>query len=243
MKNAIRTIASKLTLCLAATLMLLTALLTSARAQSPLDNSFNPNSSSGVETAIELANGQILVGGTFTTIGGQARTKIALLNADGTVAPGFNVNIALTTGSMVRAIALLPDGKILLGGTFSNVNGQPRDYLCRLNADGSLDAGFNLNTNNDVEAILVQSDGKILVAGRFSTIGGQAHGKIARLNPDGSLDNSFNLNAEGLNPHIYSLVAQPDGKYPGSWNLQRFWRRAAQRHRTVGRRRHARFRL
>ena len=43
---------------------------------------------------------------------------------------------------LVSTIAAQPDGKILIGGNFSSVNGTPRNFLARLNADGSLDASF-----------------------------------------------------------------------------------------------------
>jgi len=46
----------------------------------------------------------------------------------------------------VWATAMQPDGKVLIGGDFTHVNGQTRDYLARLNADGSLDTAFNPGT-------------------------------------------------------------------------------------------------
>src|SRR5690606_38261773 len=49
-------------------------------------------------------------------------------------APSFN--------DIVRAIAVQPDGRILVGGDFSNVNGSSRYALVRLLDDGSLDPGF-----------------------------------------------------------------------------------------------------
>ena len=45
-------------------------------------------------------------------------------------------------GSRVDALAVQPDGKILVGGYFTTLGGQPRNYIGRLNADGTLDAGF-----------------------------------------------------------------------------------------------------
>ena len=67
--------------------------------------------------------------------------------------------------------------------------------IARLNADGTLDTGFNPNANNDVYSIALQADGKILLGGRFTTIGGVQRNYIARLNADGTLDTGFNPNA------------------------------------------------
>jgi hypothetical protein len=56
-----------------------------------------------------------------------------------------------------------------------------RNNLARLNTDGTVDTGFNLNADSTVDALAVQSDGKILIGGQFSTIGGTARNRVARL--------------------------------------------------------------
>ncbi len=70
----------------------------------------------------------------------------------------------------VYALAVQLDGKVVLGGNFTNVAGQPRNYIARLNADGTLDTRFNPGTDGPVYSLLVQADGKILVGGSFSNI-------------------------------------------------------------------------
>ena len=86
------------------------------------------------------ADGKILVGGCFTTLGGQTRNGIGRLNADGTL------DSSLQSGReqfCVSSLAVQADGKILVAGPFSTLGGQTRNYLGRLNADGTLDNGFN----------------------------------------------------------------------------------------------------
>ena len=87
--------------------------------------------------------------------------------------------------------------------------GQARNYIARLNADGTLDTGFNPNADGYVYSIALQADGKILIGGCFTTIGGVTRNRIARLNADGTLDTGFNPNANG---HVYSIALQADGK-------------------------------
>lgn len=146
--------------------------------------------------AIE-ADGRLLVGGDFTMIGGQQRTNLVRLNVDGTVDGGFNPGMLsgaaspLVNSPQVQALAVQPNGKIVVGGWFSTVGGQPRSNLARLNPDGSLDSTFNLGANSNVLALVLQADGKILVGGSFTKLGGQSCTNLARLNPDGSLDSSF----------------------------------------------------
>jgi hypothetical protein len=74
------------------------------------------------------------------------------------------------------------DGKILVGGSFTALGGQPRDHIGRLNPDGTLDTGLNPGANDWVPSLAVQADGKILVGGGFTTLGGQPRNFIGRLN-------------------------------------------------------------
>lgn len=112
----------------------------------------------------------------------------------------------------VAAMALQPDGRLIIGGSFSMAGGQPRMGLARLNPDGSLDPGFNPGANGLVRALAVQSDGKILVGGFFSSVAGVPRAGLARLNPDGSLDEAFSANV-GTTPGegVRDLAVQGDG--------------------------------
>src|SRR6267143_6960283 len=81
---------------------------------------------------------------------------------------GFDPN----TNGAVRVVVVQPDGKILIGGTFTTIspNGGvavARNRIARLNPDGTLDTAFDPSANGDVYSIAVQADGKILVAGVF----------------------------------------------------------------------------
>jgi len=93
--------------------------------------------------------------------------------------------------SEVYCLSVQADGKILVGGLFNTLAGQPRSCIARLHADGSLDNTFTNGANNMVFALPVQADGKILVGGQFTTLGGQVHNYIGRLNADGSVDTTF----------------------------------------------------
>ncbi len=111
--------------------------------------------------------------------------------------------------NQIKAVAVQPDGKILVGGWFTNLAGQARNYLGRLNADGSIDNTFTNGTDNWVYSIAVQADGKILAGGLFSNLAGQVRSRIGRLNVDGSLDNTF---TNGANGDVWSIAVQADGK-------------------------------
>lgn len=139
-------------------------------------------------------DGKTLICGGFTHVNGVARTRLARLNADGSLDTAFNP--VITTTSLLRCVAVLPDGRILVGGEFGSVNGVTRTNLARLNADGSLDTSFNANVNNTVVCVAVQPDGRIVIGGNFGSVGGQARNRIARLNADGTLDTGFDPNVQ-----------------------------------------------
>ncbi len=191
-------------------------------ADGSLDTTFNSGAGPNSTTfAIALqADGKILISGNFTIFNGTPRGRIARLNADGsldtTFAPGTGSN------QPVYSIAVQPDGKILIGGNFTSINGTARGRIARLNADGTLDATFNpvgAGANSGVQTIAVQPDGKILFGGFFQTYNGVSRNQIARLNTDGTLDSTFNLTAFPPNPttglptsYVYSIDLQADGK-------------------------------
>jgi uncharacterized delta-60 repeat protein len=89
------------------------------------------------------------------------------------------------------------------------VGGQRRNCIARLNADGSLDTGFNPNAGGLVYSLVVQTDGKILLGGDFTAVGGATRYRIARLNADGTVDSGFN---PVVNNVVFSLALQADGK-------------------------------
>ncbi len=106
------------------------------------------------------------------------------------------------------ATAVQSDGKVLIGGSFTTVNGVSRTYVARLNTDGSVDAGFVPATlNGNVYALVVQPDGKIVIGGAFTTAGGLSRSKIARLTSAGAVDATFNPGS-GANWDVYTLALQ-----------------------------------
>jgi uncharacterized delta-60 repeat protein len=117
----------------------------------------------------------------------------------------------------VVAIALQPDGKILVGGYFDSYAGLPRNRIARLNPDGSLDVSFEPSLAvphaywaGFAASLAPQSDGKILVGGEFATVNGVARTNLARLNPYGRLDESF-ASAPALVP-VAQVVVQDDDR-------------------------------
>ena len=143
----------------------------------------------------------VLVGNAVGTVTSSVAVLAIILPAADYFDPGADGGVA--------ALALQPDGKILIGGWFTKLGGQARMCLGRVNSDGTLDAAFNPGASSSVTVMAVQTDGKILVGGNFTNLCGKARNYIGRLNADGSLDTAFN---PGTDLGVMSLAVQSDGK-------------------------------
>ena len=132
------------------------------------------------------ADGKILVGGDFTSIGGQTRNGIARLDATTGLADSFNPN----ANDMVFSIAVQADGKILVGGSFTERTASAGRRATASPGSIPPPAWLIRSTRTrtaSVFSIAVQADGKILVGGFFTSIGGQTRNRIARLDADDRL--------------------------------------------------------
>jgi uncharacterized delta-60 repeat protein len=95
------------------------------------------------------------------------------------------------------------------------VNGEHRQRIARLNADGSLDTSFldgMDGPNQGVGEIALEPDGHILIAGDFETVNGTSGNRIARLNTDGSVDPSLSSRRNCVNGRVGDLAVEPGGR-------------------------------
>ena len=85
----------------------------------------------------------------------------------------------------VFAIAVQPDGKLLVAGDFTSYQRTTRNRVCRLNADATLDTTFNAGSgaNLTITHLALQPDGSAVVAGRFTMFAGQIRPYLARFGP------------------------------------------------------------
>lgn len=179
-----------------------------------IDTGFQPLSGANNSIySMKLQNdNKIVISGNFTTYDGAARNRLARINSDGTLDSSFSVGTG--ANGIVNNMVIQNDGKIVIGGNFTTLNGVTSTRIARVNADGSRDASFvsTVGANAGVESIILQENGKILIGGSFTKYNNVTRNYIARLNPDGTLDESFNKTLNGANKPIYKLISQ-DEKY------------------------------
>ncbi len=124
------------------------------------------------------------------------------------------------------AVAIQPDGKILVGGYSINAN---NDFsLARFNTDGTPDVSFGTGGivitavgpgDEEAYSLAVQADGKILLSGNSANGAFGSDVALCRYNSDGSSDITFGLNGivktsiGTSNDYALGMVLQPaDGK-------------------------------
>ncbi|HEY8560237.1 MAG TPA: FG-GAP-like repeat-containing protein [Pyrinomonadaceae bacterium] len=124
------------------------------------------------------------------------------LNQNGSIDEGFtrvSFRAGQATSTPIQA-AVLPNGKILVGGSFTSTSDfTPRSGFARLNADGTLDTTYGASggatgSNNTVYKIELQPDGKALIGGRFAYVNNISQFTFARLNvsaASGSIASDF----------------------------------------------------
>ena len=180
----------------------------------------------GVARVYALAlqpDGKVLVGGDFRLSNTTSYPNLLRINVNGTLDSNFYPYTYSSFDGAVCALAVQPDGKIVVGGNFTTWNNSAAFRIMRLYSYGGRDAtftaGFGYNTPNGYDAVyalLVQPDNKLVVGGSFDTYysgtGTSAtRYSVARLGATGSLDLSFAGSGAGFGGEVYALALVPDG--------------------------------
>jgi uncharacterized delta-60 repeat protein len=190
--------------------------------------------------SVALPDGRTLIGGIFGAVHGVPRQHVARLNVDGSLDESFNagpIQLGLSGGSFdfghgIFAVAADDEGRIYVGGSFTNVGGVSCRGLARLVPDGAVDATFNTSAGMDnvVFSVVPLSAGRVLIGGAFGYVNGILRPRLARLEFNGALDTAFAPSISTSAPPIsgggiggqsvlYALALQPDGKVIAAGNF------------------------
>lgn len=182
------------------------------------------------------ADGKLLVAG-FHEEGTSTNMVVLRVNADGTLDQSFGisadgtdngiVNVSLGDGNdIARAIAVQPDGKIVVAGDSVTADGSANIILARLHADGSVDESFgqsedgtpngfvatSLGDGDDkANALALQADGKIVVAGNRVAEDGSSNMIVARYDATGVPDVTFGAASDDGTPEGFVNLSLGDG--------------------------------
>ena len=173
----------------------------------------DPNPGVGVSGVVNsllvLNNNETLIAGDFVSYNGSTYpdatpvNSMALINTNGALDSSFEP--VSGAGAPINSLASSPGNQFVIGGSFTSFNGVSRNYIARVNADGSLDTAFNPSANGTVWAVAVQPDGRVLIGGDFNSVNGQTRNHLARLNTNGTLDTTFNP-SNTLSGSVYAIA-------------------------------------
>ena len=173
-----------------------------------LDSTFLTGSGSALNIthAKVLSDQKILLTGNFTVFNGVSANRIIRLNANGTLDSTFNSGTGFNDD--VNAIALQPDGKMVLGGNFTIFNTTVANRIIRLNEDGTKDESFVTGSGfskEGVSAIRINKNGDIMVGGSFTGFYNTTEAlRLIFLQSDGSIKPNFDI---GSGPASASVLA------------------------------------
>jgi uncharacterized delta-60 repeat protein len=181
------------------------------------------------DIAIQPDGKIVFVGDTSGSQSTRTELIYARFNSDGTEDIGNILYFSNSHNNYGKAVAIQPDGKIILSGIITPDDGRgPLLSLARINQDGSLDVS-NFGTggkvaipfyefDNNHSALAIQADGKIVLTGTvFDTGGLNGNLAVVRFNSNGALDTTFGgtgivITDFGADESSDGLVIQPDGK-------------------------------
>ena len=142
----------------------------------------------------------LFLGGSFTTVNGVARPRLAAVDTAGTLVPWVS-------GASGTVLALHLRGTVVyVGGAFTTLGGQPRDRLGAVSTTGEL-LDWTAPANERVKAITTTAIGDVAVAGYFDMLNGLDVDHIARLDAVTGETLSW---GSGSSQEVVGLVTGPD---------------------------------
>jgi len=177
----------------------------------------NVNLDNGIYRYSSYSGNSIIFGGVFTSVNGVTLNRLCKIFDNGELDTNFNNNLGTGFNNIIRMVHVESSGKIIVSGDFTTFNGNARNYIVRLNSDGTEDVNF-YNTvgkfNKGVFKIINTSDGGYLYGGMFTSWNGTTHNRLIKFNSDYTLNTSFNNNINtACNNHVVHMLTDSLGKY------------------------------
>lgn len=187
----------------------------------PADNT--PHVQNGSVRAFAQIGDVVYAGGSFTgakAAGASSWTTYTNLFAYQASTGALVAGFAPQLDGLVQTLAVSPEGKLIVGGSFGTVNGVARKNLVALDpATGATVASFVGRGDGGTVRRAIVSGNQLYIAGAFHWVNGTEHSLLARLNATtGAIDPTFQVDASGARPYdnstelVWGLSVAPDGK-------------------------------
>ena len=143
-------------------------------------NTLGTGMNQDVHVLLALPDGQLLAGGAFTTAGGITCNGVARWDGSTWNAVGSGVDPIVVFGSSVQALAILGNGELVAGGSFTSIGGLTVNNIARWN--GTTWSALGTGINGPVRGLTVAANGDMFATGSFTLASGVAAANIARWN-------------------------------------------------------------
>jgi hypothetical protein len=180
-------------------------------------SAITPQVDDGAVWSVAQVGNTMVIGGSFTSVGGQSRPGVAAFDATtGTLSATFTPNVA---GGQVYSVLPGPDSNsVYVGGAFTSINGQPAQYVALLNlTTGQVVPTFTPPAfDYGMVRDMAVAGNRLILGGFFAHVGGKTHNGLATLNATtGALDPYLSVQLAG---HHNQSGSGAQG-YVGPWAL------------------------
>lgn len=160
-------------------------------------------------------DGKIILAGNFIKFNGIDVNKIIRLNPDGSIDATFNIGTGFNQD--INTMVLQSDGRIIIGGEFTDYNGIAANRIIRLNSDGTIDSGFLSGTglnNGSVYIIKTDALGNIMLGGSFTDLyNGSEVNRLLFLDANGNIKTNFDIGSGPASASVLTLNNSSDGSW------------------------------
>jgi hypothetical protein len=180
-------------------------------------HAWNPGANNAVYS-IAVSGNVVYVGGSFTTISGQNRSRIAALDANTGAVSSWNPNANNTVTTLVASRNI-----VYAAGLFTNIGGSNRNRIAAIDSSSGAATFWNPNANGQVKTLAV-SGSLVYAGGAFTTIGGESRSGMAAINSSTGEATSWISNAGGGGIETINVSGSTlyvGGNFGGSESLRR----------------------
>jgi hypothetical protein len=175
-----------------------------------ISNGHTPHGHLPVRALAINRNGSVLyVGGSFRSIGGQPRNRLAALNAQTGMATHWNPNV--TVNGSIYAIAA-NGSNVYIGGAFTMAGSSERNRLAAFDATTGALTAWNPHVNGEVHALTIDNT-TVYAGGKFTVIGSQTRNRLAAIDMNTGQLKNWNPNVGGS--AVYTILTSGNMVYAG----------------------------
>lgn len=163
-----------------------------------------------VYAILPIPGGDIIIGGSFNRVAGVNANHVGRYTPSTGVWTPMGSQF-VSSGDHVNALALAPDGTVIVGGLFLNGPGIGALRIARYHPTTNSWSTLSTGVNDVVDAVVVLPDGDVIAGGYFTIAGGVTVSRLARYNPTSNTWSNMGGGTSGSFNYVNALTLLPNG--------------------------------